>query len=274
MAVTSSVEAAAMHPLLRRCVAFAPLLLLVFLAGDQKISARTRMPVDMPPLVLWAWDRDDDLSFIDVRDTAVAYLAATVILRGETVLLTPRHHPLAQPQGTRLIAVAHVEVDRYEPPVVSDAQADAFAATLAALRATRPGEFLQIDFEATSSQRAFFVKAVAALRERLPDAVLSATALTSWCLHERWTQALAVDEVVPMFFRMGPDRRRIREYFAEGGDFRSANCRTSIGVATDELPPAIPTGRRIYAFSPRRWNAETYATLRERIRQWSDGSRL
>jgi hypothetical protein len=263
-----------MRPLLRRCIAFAPLLLLVFLVSDQNISARTQMRFDMPPLVLWAWDRDDDLSFIDIRDTAVAYLAATVILRGETVFLAPRHHPLAPPKGTRLIAVAHVEVDRHEPPVVSDAQAHAFAATLAALRETRPGEFLQIDFEATSSQRAFFVKAVAALRERLPNAMLSATALTSWCLHERWTQALAVDEVVPMFFRMGPDRRRIRDYFADGGDFRSANCRTSIGVATDELPPAIPSGRRIYAFSPRRWNAETYATLRERIRQWSDASRL
>src|SRR6266849_7793022 len=165
MAVTSSVEPAAMLPLFRRCVAFAPLLLLVLLVSDQNISARTRMPVDMPPLVLWAWDRDDDLSFIDIRDTAVAYLAATVILRGETVLLTPRHHPLAPPQGTRLIAVAHVEVDHYEPPVVSDAQALAFAETLAALRATRPGEFLQIDFEATSSQRAFFLKAVAALRQ-------------------------------------------------------------------------------------------------------------
>lgn len=263
-----------MRPLLRRCVSFAPLLLLVFLAGDQNTSARTRMPVDMPPLVLWAWDRDDDLSFIDIRDTAVAYLAATVILRGESIFLTPRHHPLAPPQGTRLVAVAHVETDRHEPPIVSDAQARALAATLAALRETRPGEFLQIDFEATSSQRAFFLQAVAALRQRLPNAVLSATALTSWCLHERWTEALAVDEVVPMFFRMGPDRRRIREYFADGGDFRSAKCRTSIGVATDELPPAIPPGRRIYAFSPRRWNAETYAVLRQRIRQWSDASRL
>jgi len=263
-----------MRPLFRRCVAFAPLLLLVFLVSDQNISVRTRMPVDMPPLVLWAWDRDNDLSFIDVRDTAVAYLAATVILRGKSVFLTPRHHPLAPPKGTRLVAVAHVEVDRHEPPVVSDAQAQAFAETLAALRETRPGEFLQIDFEATSSQRAFFLKAVAALRQRLPDAVLSATALTSWCLNERWTQSLAVDEMVPMLFRMGPDRRRIRDYFADGGDFRSANCRTSIGVATDELPAAIPSGRRIYAFSPRRWNAETYATLRERIRQWSDASRL
>src|SRR5215469_12371812 len=81
MALTSSVEPAAMRPLFRCCVALAPLLLLVLLVSDQNISARTRMPVDMPPLVLWAWDRDDDLGFIDIRDTAVAYLAATVILR-------------------------------------------------------------------------------------------------------------------------------------------------------------------------------------------------
>jgi len=66
-----------MRLLLRSCLSFAPLLLLVFLVSDQNISARTRMPLDMPPLVLWAWDRDDDLSFIDIRDTAVAYLAAT-----------------------------------------------------------------------------------------------------------------------------------------------------------------------------------------------------
>src|SRR5262245_59136825 len=133
MAVTSSVEPAAMRPLFRRCVAFAPLLLLVLLVSDQNISARPMMPADMPPLVLWASDRDGDLRFIDIRHTAVAYLAATVILRGKSVFLTPRHHPLAPPKGTRLVALAHVEVDRHEPPIVSDAQARDLAATLAAL---------------------------------------------------------------------------------------------------------------------------------------------
>src|SRR5262249_60789664 len=101
MAVTLSGEPAAMRPLLRRCTAFAPLLLLVFLVSAQNISARTRMPFDMPALVLWAWDRDDDLSFIDSRDTAAAYPAATAIVRGETVCLTPRHPPPAPHTGPR-----------------------------------------------------------------------------------------------------------------------------------------------------------------------------
>src|SRR5437016_12594799 len=105
MAVTSPVEPAAMRLLLRSCLSFAPLLLLVFLVGDQNIAARTRMPVDMPPLVLWAWDRDDDSSCIYNRDTAVAYLAATLTLRGGGVFLTPGYNPLRPPKGTCRVAV-------------------------------------------------------------------------------------------------------------------------------------------------------------------------
>jgi hypothetical protein len=88
-----------MRHLLRRCIAFAPLLLLVFLVSDQNISARTQMPFDMPPLVLWAWDRDDDLSFIGIRDTAVAYLAATVILRGGHIVELAAHLRLGAARG-------------------------------------------------------------------------------------------------------------------------------------------------------------------------------
>src|SRR5262249_61792880 len=102
MALTSSVEPAAMRPLFRRCVALAPLLLLVLLVSDQNMSARTRMPVDMPPLVLWAWDRDDDLGFIDIRDTAVASFACTVFLRGGGGVFAPRQHPLGPPDGAGL----------------------------------------------------------------------------------------------------------------------------------------------------------------------------
>jgi hypothetical protein len=68
-----------------------------------------------------------------------------------------------------------------------------------------------------------------------------------------------------MLFRMGYDGRRARTQFAHGGDFRSTECRTSIGVATDELPPALPPGRRVYVYNPRRWNADTYRMVRTRI---------
>jgi hypothetical protein len=106
---------------------------------------------------------------------------------------------------------------------------------------------------------------MAALRRRLPDVAISVTALASWCFNESWTSQLTADEVVPMLFRMGYDGRRLRAHLENGGDFRGRECRSSLGVAMDELPPAVPSGRRVYVFSPRRWTAEAYNTIRARI---------
>jgi hypothetical protein len=239
--------------------------LLLVLAGDRLPVARATGRIDLPALMLWAWDRDDDLRFLDTRETGVAYLAATLTLRGEAVDLAPRHNPLALPAGVSRVAVVHVESDRAAPPRLSAAQSDRFVTALAAVADGVPHRVLQIDYEAVASQRAFFIDAIAALRRRLPETPISVTALASWCLNESWTEQVAADEVVPMLFRMGYDGRRARTQFAHGGDFRSAECRTSIGVATDELPPALPPGRRVYVFNPRRWNADTYRMVRTRI---------
>src|SRR3954471_2936111 len=73
-------------------------LMMFSLAGDRMHSIRPGVAVDLPPLMLWAWDRDDDLRFLDIRDTGVAFLAATLTLRGEGVVLAPRRNPLALPE--------------------------------------------------------------------------------------------------------------------------------------------------------------------------------
>jgi hypothetical protein len=202
---------------LTRGAAVAAMLLSLGLAGDRMTSARAGIGLDLPQLMLWAWDRDDDLRFVDVADTGVAFLAATLTLRGEEV----------------------------------------------------PHHVLQVDYEAPASQRAFLIDAIAALRARLPGAAISVTALASWCFNESWTGRLDADEIVPMLFRMGYDGRRLRAHLAGGGDFRGAQCRSSLGVATDELPATLPGGKRVYAFSPRRWTPETYQMVRARISQWS-----
>jgi hypothetical protein len=243
----------------------AAMLLLFALTADRMASVRAAVRVDLPPLMLWAWDRDDDLRFLDIRDTGVAFLAATVTLRGDGVLLTPRHNPLTVPDGVRRVAVAHVESDRAAPPALSEAQLRQFVETLALVGEAVPHQVLQIDYEAVASQRAFLIDAVAALRRRLPHAAISVTALASWCFTERWTGQLDADEVVPMLFRMGYDGRRLRAHFANAGDFRGVECRSSLGVATDELPAVLPAGRRIYAFSPRRWTSDIYQTVRARM---------
>ncbi len=265
-----AVLAAAAGARLGRGAALALTVLLLFgLTGDHMTSARAAARVELPPLMVWAWDRDDDLRFLDTGDTGVAFLAATLTMRGEGIALVPRHNPLTLPEGVSRVAVVHVETDRADPPALSSEQLHRFVEALVAISGEVPHHVLQVDYEAVASQRAFFIEAVAALRRRLPDAVISVTALASWCFNENWTARLEVDEVVPMLFRMGYDGRRLRAHLARGGDFRAADCRTSFGVATDELPDVLPSGRRVYVFSPRRWTPETYKVVRTRIRQWS-----
>jgi hypothetical protein len=238
-------------------------------AGDRVTSLRPGARLDLPPLMLWSWDHNEDLRFLDASDTGVALLAATLTLRGESVDLSPRHNPLALPPGTRRVAVAHVETDRAAPPILSGEQRRRLVEALASVGEEIPSRVLQVDFEAAASQREFLIDAVAALRRRLPGAALSVTALASWCANESWTSRLAADEVVPMLFRMGYDGRRVRARLAGGGDFRGTECRGSLGVATDDWPAALPPGRRIYVFSPRRWTAQSYAMVRARINPWS-----
>jgi hypothetical protein len=66
------------------------------------LAALLRMPADpsthasaltehhvsgLPRVILWAWDRSEDLSFIDPHKAGVAYLARTLYLEGD---LSPR----------------------------------------------------------------------------------------------------------------------------------------------------------------------------------------
>src|SRR5882757_7820526 len=73
--------------LLARGAAVMAALLLIAPASDRMASVRSGLRVELPPLMLWAWDRNDDLRFIDTSDTGVALLAATVTLRGDRIAL-------------------------------------------------------------------------------------------------------------------------------------------------------------------------------------------
>jgi len=51
---------------------------------------------NFPRVILWAWERPEDLRFLDHSDQppAVAFLARTLYLRGADVLVRPRFQPL------------------------------------------------------------------------------------------------------------------------------------------------------------------------------------
>jgi hypothetical protein len=148
------------------------------------------------------------------------------------------------------MAVMRVEAGR---SALNDEQREAAVdAAVAASRLPRVAA-VQIDFDATSSQREFYRKMLRDLRARLPQTPISITALASWCLDDDWIAELPIDEAVPMLFRMGRDDRAIRARLRAGADFREPLCRTSVGVSIDEPLPVFPAGRRVYWFAPRAW---------------------
>lgn len=224
---------------------------------------------DFPKLIVWAWERPEDLRFIDPRRVGVAFLARTLYLRGEEVVVRPRLQPLKVPRETRLMAVVRMEPDRFEPPSLTSEQRAEAARAITELQDLPGIQAIQVDFDAAVSEREFYREMLHELRRNLPAAMrLSITALASWCIHDTWISDLPVDEAVPMLFRLGVDHRQVLIHLESGGDFRPAMCRTSLGISTDEPLPRLPSGRRVYVFHPQAWSPEDVHQVIEEVRRW------
>lgn len=245
-------------------------LLIIFLcAVCASCAGRARTEATrFPDVVLWAWERPEDLSFINPNKVAVAYLALSIRLSGDRVLTQPRLQPLRVPKGTYMIGVVRISPSIRSVPALSSAQMKTAVDRILGV-ARLPGvRGIQTDFDATKSERPFYRGLLDRLRKKLPDSLsLSITALASWCLEDTWIRGLPIDDAVPMLFRLGPDRLKILRYLAKGGDFALPVCRHSVGISTDEPLPVIPAGRRIYIFNPHPWSRETFESIMKGIKR-------
>ncbi|MDQ1328948.1 MAG: hypothetical protein QG641_2234 [Candidatus Poribacteria bacterium] len=238
------------------------ILLLVILGMNtlsQDIQPSINRIIEIPNIVLWAWERPEDLEFINPDEIGVAFLARTIYLRGDRVIIRPRLQPLTVPDGTKLIAVVRIESDLSVPPFLSSEQKTKIVSEIISLIHISNVFTIQIDFDAKVSERDFYRKIITDLRNSLPDSVgLSITALASWCIYDTWISDLPIDEAVPMLFRMGADRKQIIMYLESGGDFRPSVCKHSLGISTNEPISKLPSDRRIYIFNPRSWSKTAF----------------
>jgi hypothetical protein len=224
---------------------------------------RTRQPrpatilSSKPHIVLWAWEEPEDLRAVNPQSVGVAFLADRVFL-GKQVISVPRRQRILLPQGIWAEAVVRLEPTAgfHDDTATRQAAAEAIlkAARLPALRA------LQVDFDATQSQRAFYADVLRQVRASLPYAErFEITALVSWCsVNQSWLHSLPVDTAVPMEFRLG---RHMGEW-----DAREPLCSRDIGISTDEpsnRPTGASTNRTIYVFSPRPFSRTDLAMLNQ-----------
>ena len=219
--------------------------------------ARDPLP-EFPRVVLWAWESPQDLSFIDPGAVGVAFLAKTVVIGGGTTQIVLRREPLRVPPGTSLMAVVRVQSSGEALPDVREAAAAiGDAAKLAGVRA------LQIDFDATQSERSFYRDLIARLKTQIPPSFpITITALASWCRYDNWIGDLPVAEAVPMLFRMGPDG------YKPGEKFRLSLCGNSVGISTDEPIIKLPRVRRVYIFHPGSWTKVDYRNALQEVKRW------
>lgn len=192
----------------------------------------------------WYWDRPAHQLPAPPPGVGAAVVVRHVLLAGEAVQVQPRRSALALPGGTPAMPVVHVEVDPARPMTGSVAQRDALRDVLLAVARQGRPDWVQLDFEARPSQRAFWRAVVDATHAALPAGVrLSVTALASWCHGDRWLTGAPVDEVVPMYFRLGRARTTFEQRSAEATP--EPLCRQAHGLADDEPPwPHRLPGRR------------------------------
>ena len=169
-------------------------------AFGRRISAAADALPDtmpLPSVMLWAWERPDDLRSVAPSDAGVAYLAGTLFIREEadadaansaavSVAYRPRLQTLQTAHNIKLLPVVRIETVQApggdaDRALASDQIQRAVDILARAATSTTPPS-IQIDFDATESERDSYLALLAALRTRLgANARISITALASWC---------------------------------------------------------------------------------------------
>ncbi len=243
-------------------------------ASSCRSQAPSRNRLDennFPRVILWAWERPEDLKSLDANRFAVAFLAQTLVLKNDEVILDPRHQPLDVTRETKLMAVTRIESQKTtgQPAALNEPQRKKAVDLILRTVQLRNVSAIQIDFDATTSERGFYRALLQDLRAKLANNIpLSMTALASFCVGDRWISDLPVDEAVPMIFRMGADDKAIKSLLTAGEDFREPLCQKSYGIAVDEpVDMQFKPSRRVYVFNHRPWKPNDITSISERLVQ-------
>jgi hypothetical protein len=229
----------------------------MFFACQSKNQVNEKLNSEMPQKILWAWERPEDLRFLDVQKFGVAFLAQTLLLQQDGVVFRPRRQLLELPPDIYLIAVTRIETSKENSKrsTLSAEQRNKIVNLVKKTLELPNVKAIQIDFDVVVSERTFYRELIKDLRQNLPENTpLTMTSLASWCIGDSWFNDFSVDEAVPMAFVMGADDKSVRDFLAKDNDWREPLCRGSYGISIDEpLNINFKPNRRIYYFKSKAW---------------------
>lgn len=230
---------------------------LLLVSCNKTNQVNPRLAKEMPPKFLWAWERSEDLRFLDSKQYGVAFYAQRLYLQNDEVVFNPRRQPLEVNPDIYLIAVTRIETNKQggKRPVFSERQLNNLV-NLVTQTLNRPNvRAVQIDFDAVASERKFYRQFITQLKKSIPENMpLTMTSLASWCVGDAWFNDFPVDEAVPMSFDMGADDETIKTFLRNGNDWNEPLCRGSYGFSLeDAFDFDRKPNRRVYYFKSSAW---------------------
>ncbi len=232
-------------------------------------------PADQPNITVWAWDRYEDLSFLEGCKASVAFYAGTIFLRDHETLFKPRLHSLKLPKVMKTTPVFRIE-SRYSKGQPAASTAGEVVNIIKQYQTAHRCKRIQLDFDAKESERQFFCSVLRLMRERLhPQTQIAVTALASWCLFDRWLDIgnSAPDEAIAMLFSMGNSRDEVLSLLKDHQLATGGRTKVSIGISANEGY----TNRRlkelvlfahpvnVYIFNSLPWTRERFKVVKEEV---------
>ena len=243
--------------------------IILAVAGSALHNPGSRRIDQMPRLVLWSWEHNDNFRFLNPGMAAVAYYEGTIVLGRGIATLRKRKNPLVLKDAVDRFPVFRIE-NAHPKEAPSALSLTSAVQTIADYVATHHCRVVQIDYDAAQGDRKQYIWYLEQLRHRLPaKTAISITALSSWCLGDKWLQNAPVDETVAMMFTMGARRGEVISALSRGLPDSGAECVQSLGVSINEPDTnrqlsklgTIKQAKHVYAFSALGWTKRTYDQL-------------
>ncbi len=223
---------------------------------------------DNPPKIfLWAWERPEDLLFLDDKNIGIAFYSGTLIFDDSDVFFSPRLQLLKTNPETRVMPVVRI-VNQERQTELSDEQIEKAVDLIVKNCTQEKVSACQIDFDVKSSEIDCYKKMINKLRKKLPRSIsLSVTTLVSWCHSGSWIDDLPIDKAVPMFFSLGADEYVIREGLTGQSFMQAKHCQKAIGISINEPLPEEKylKNKTIYIFNNRAWTDEDFHNIINKI---------
>ncbi len=223
-------------------------LALIYFLSDHKKSFNQR-------IYLYAWERQEDLSFLkNYENVGIALFALQINLYSDHIVSHERTTSIVAPHGKKTVPVIRVDI-KENSPALSE-KAIKLTSNICNRSLWRE---CQLDFDFKETQKPFYLTFVNDVAKQLDhDVTLTATSLPSYCYQGDFYKTISVAYVVPLLIDVGADQVFLKS--KNESPFKGEKCGKAVGVSTyqGKYSPRVFSDKEVYLFSNTAWTKERF----------------